>query len=177
MSQLLDEHYLTWLYGQVANVRARKPSKTYWNLFKQLYTTEFIWFVPNDDNRVEDGRDLRYEFFDIYDIDDEDEWLGLGCSFLELLFGLARRLTFEAEHDVNYWFWVLLNNLDLSQYNDETYSEKSAEGKIGNVVDDVIWRTYSPDGSGGLFPLKNADQDQRDVELWYQLSAYVIELY
>lgn len=177
MSLLLDEHYLTWLYSQVANVRARKKTNTYWCLMKQLYTTEFVWFIPNDDNRIEDGRDFRYEFFEIYDIDDEDEWLGLGCSVLELLLGLSRRLAFEAEHDAKYWFWVLLSNLGISDYNDESYSENSAEGKIGNAVDAVIWRTYDYRGRGGLFPLHHTDEDQRDVELWYQLGAYVIELY
>ena len=29
---------------------------------------------------------------------------------------------------------------------------------------------------GGLFPLKFVKQDQRFVELWYQLNAYILEM-
>lgn len=66
----LDEQYLKWLYRQVASSKYRNPARTYWSLLRQLYTTEFVWTVPNDDNRVEDGRDLRYEFLKklVYDL-------------------------------------------------------------------------------------------------------------
>lgn len=176
MSQLLDEQYLTWLYSRVGSVKVRTPSKTYWSLLKKLYTTEFVWFVPNDDNRVEDGRDLRHEFFELYDIDNEEEWMGLGCSFLELLIGLSRRLSFEAEGDPRDWFWVLIDNLRLTNFTDAYFEKKAAEEHVEELVDAVIWRTYDYDGDGGLFPLQHATRDQRDVELWYQLCAYVLEL-
>jgi hypothetical protein len=36
-------------------------------------------------------------------------------------------------------------------------------------------REYDPDGRGGLFPLDGTHANQREVELWYQMQAYIIE--
>lgn len=104
----LDDRYLSWLYGQVAVVKTRKSSKTYWNLLRYLYSTEFVWFVPNDDNRAADGKELRREWMAETGIHPDAEWLSLGCSFLEMLIGLSRRLAFETEEDASFWFWHLI---------------------------------------------------------------------
>lgn len=175
MTKPLDERYFTWLYSQVGSVRMKNPSRTYWFLLRQLYKTEFVWLIPNDDNRVEDGRDLRYEFAgdDIGDVD--PTWLGLGCSMLEMMIGVSRRLAFEAEGEPRDWFWQMVENLDLRHHNDVHCTGGYCEEEISNVVNVVIWRTYLPSGRGGLFPLDYADHDQRDVEIWYQLSAYILE--
>jgi len=173
MSEPLDERYLKWLYRQVLSVKD-KPS--YWDLFRQLYMTEFVWFVPNDDNRVEDGRDLRYEFMDQERINFQDrEWEGLGCSMLEMLIGLSRRLSFEIDGEPRDWFWHLLKVLGLTIFDDDMFTRQKCEEQISEILDRVIWRTYDYNGRGGLFPLRHAEQDQRSVEIWYQLSAYIME--
>jgi|SRR6478609_4869518 len=175
MDVLLDEEYLTWLYSQIGSVKLRNRSKSHWSLARQLFKKEFVWFVPNDDNRVEDGRDLRFEFLVANGLTAEEEWLSMGCSMLELLIGLARRLTFEMEGEPRVWFWHLIETLDLFQYNDRVY-DAMAEEKIDEALNRVIFRTYEADGRGGLFPLRRPPADQREVELWYQLSAYLLEL-
>lgn len=176
MNEPLDDRYFAWLYGQVGNVKTRALSRTYWSLLRQLFKKEFVWFVPNDDNRVEDGRDLREEFLDEFDIGDVDPgWLNLGCSMLELLVALSRRLAFETDGNHRVWFWHLIEQLDLEQYNDRVY-DLHAERVIDQTCDRVIWRRYKRNGEGGLFPLRRARQDQRQVELWYQMSAYLLEL-
>jgi hypothetical protein len=183
MDEPLDEGYFKWLYGQVSPLRLKNPTRTYWALLRQLYQTEFVWFVPNDDNRLEDGRDLRYEFMDsVHGLDRSEvdpEWLGLGCSMLEMLIALSRHLSFEAEGEVRDWFWHLLDQLDLRKYNDRFYDPEAAPHKfqaIEETLERVIWRRYNYDGTGGLFPLRNPTQDQRDVELWYQMGSYIVEL-
>lgn len=170
----LDEAYLQWLYSQVVgSVRLRHSSHTYWELLKILYTKEFIWIVPNDDNRVEDGKCLRYEFVEELELDDVDKnWMELGCSFLEMLIGLSRRLSFEDGGEPSAWFWHFLHVLDLDIYADNIAIPKE---KVNDILDRVIWRTYRRDGQGGLFPLRHPKQDQTEVELWYQLSAYLLE--
>ena len=173
MSELLDESYLTWLYSQVASVTTKERTRTYWGLFKQLYTKEFVWFVPNDDNRVEDGRALRNEFLNEKRIAGApEEWLSLGCSMLELLVGLARRLSFETDREPRVWFWKLLDNIGLGDLTDASvYNEVDVDA----ILERVIFRTYAPSGDGGLFPLAKPSRDQRKVELWYQLCEYVLE--
>lgn len=93
---------------------------------------------------------------------------------LELFIVLARLLAFEMDDPAEVWFWHLIEVLDLEQFNDRNYDAR-AEEHISEAFNRVIWRTYAPDGSGGLFPLRRPDRDQRNVELWYQLNAYLLE--
>lgn len=177
MNEPFDELYFSWLYSQLGSVKLKTPSKTYWSLLKQLFTKEFVWFIPNDDNRVEDGRDLRYEFLDHVDLSYPDqEWMYLGCSMLEMILGLSRRLAFEAEGEPRVWFWEFMDNLKLEQYSDARYDDIVDED-VNAKLDTVIWRTYDRNGNGGLFPLRHAAKDQRKIELWYQKSAYILERY
>jgi hypothetical protein len=177
MEAPLDDLYLEWLYAQVASVKLRSPSKTYWHLFRQLFRKEFVWLVPNDDNRVEDGRELRHEFLSFTGIRDVDpHWFDLGCSVLEMLIALARRCAFQTEATEEEWFWKLMDNLDLTKFNDAWYKAEHNEALIDERMNRLINREYSYDGSyGGLFPLHNPERDQRDVEIWYQMSAYLLE--
>lgn len=177
MSGLLDEQYLTWLYSQVSSVKAKNPTRTYWSLLRQLYTKEFVWFVPNDDNRVEDGRDLRYEFIESQRIEvAERDWLNLGCSVLEMLMGLSRRLSFEAGGESREWFWHLIDNLGFINCTDAWYKNSKHNEAVDDKLERLIFRTYDYDGAdGGLFPLSHPEEDQRNVEIWYQLSAYILE--
>lgn len=175
MTAPLDDLYLEWLYSQVASVKARAKTKTYWNLMRQLYRKEFVYFVPNDDNRANDGRDLRLRFMEASDISEVDpNWLRLPCSMLELIIGMAYSLEFESDAPMQMWFWKMIENLELEQCTDARYSE-AMDAWVDSILDRVIWRTYDGKGRGGLFPLQDSSKDQREVELWYQLSAYLLE--
>jgi hypothetical protein len=174
MNTHLDELYLTWLYSQIGSVNLKNPSRTHWSLAKQLYTKEFLWFIPNDDNRSADGKDLRYEFLEVADLEELDPiWLGLPCSMLEMMIALTRHLSFQAEGEPHDWFWQLIENLDIPPCDDRLYND-DLHDEIEDILDRVIWRTYDSNGNGGLFPMQSADKDQRKVEIWYQLSAYLM---
>lgn len=173
MSEPLDELYFQWLYKQVADPDIQDSSLTYWKVLRVLFTKEFVWRVPNDDNRIQDGKALRLEFLDDQGIPEVDSnWIELGCSFLELMVGLSRRLSFEADGEPHYWFWDLMENLGLKGYNDR---RRLPRRKIDDDLNRVIFRNYEPNGWGGFFPLKNPAQDQRKRELWYQMSDYILE--
>lgn len=173
MNKQLDELYFEWLYSQIGSVRLKNPSRTYWNLCHILFTKEFVWVVPNDDNRVEDGKNLRYEFLDEKGIDPVDKhWLDEGCSMFELFIVLARILAFETDTEPYEWFWELCENVNLRDFNDRADIPKEY---VNDILDRIIWRQYRRNGKGGLFPLKKADKDQRYVELWYQICAYLLE--
>lgn len=174
MNKPLDELYFVWLYSQVGDPEIKNPDFTYWGMLKQLFTKEFIWLIPNDDNRIGDGKDLRSEFVDTEGLQDVDlDWMNLGCSMLELLIGLSRRLSFEVDGEPRDWFWHLIRNLKLDKYTDKNHVRNQQQ--IDDILDRVIFRTYHGDGQGGIFPLRHARRDQREVELWYQLNAYVLE--
>lgn len=171
----LDELYLQWLYSQYADPDDTNKANSFWKLSLQLYKTPFVWLIPNDDNRLEDGVALRREFLDDQQIiltRRDAGWIDLGCSVLELIVGLARRLEYEAGGTAHYWFWVLLENIGLRGFND---SRPYLRGHIEEVLYAVIFRQYTPHGLGGFFPLQDPKEDQRYVELRYQMAAYVLE--
>lgn len=179
MDKPLDELYFTWLYSQVGVVDSKDPSASYWKLLKLFYTKEFVWFVPNDDNRANDGRDLRMEFLNQEhisrrEVDREDpHWLRLSCDMLELFIGMSRRLAFEGDGHPRDWFWVMIENLNLHHHRD---GKRWTKAGVDQILDRVIWRTYDFDGNGGIFPLRYPTRDQRKVELGYQMSLYLLEL-
>ena len=163
----LDVIYLEWLYDSVWHGNRSKPRRReYMDIFRIMYTKEFVWLIANDDNRAEDGKSLRYEFLETNDIQADADWLDLGCSFLEMLIALSRRLAFETGTPYKEWFWHIVRGLGITEV---------PVSDVEEILDGVIWRTYSPDGTGGLFPLRHPDQDQTHVELWYQMSAYLLE--
>jgi hypothetical protein len=165
-----DDVYLEWLHDQVF-VRTQRGA-TYWKLLRQMHQTEFLWFVPNDENRAEDGKDLRREWIEQSGFTPPGSWMELGCSFLEMLVALARRMEFEADETPQHWFWHLLENLEFESYHDGSgYSRNYVTRRMRVVID----RRYDMMGNGGLFPLRNPSKDQRKVELWYQMSEYLLQ--
>lgn len=175
----LDEVYFEWLYGLVASVENRDPSQGYWRLLAQFYVTTFYGYVPNDDNRSADGKDLRIEFLQStgYPLDDPyGTWFDVNCSMFEMLVALARRVSFEdeAQGSAIEWFWRLIGNLELEKHTDLVF-DTSMTKEVEEILERINKRTYLANGSGGLFPLRRATQDQRNVELWTQMSTYLLE--
>lgn len=168
----LEEAYFEWLAVQVVNTRLRNPRETNWKLLEQLYRTEFFWRIRNDDNRVADGKELRMEFLNG---ELANGWETQGCSFLEMLIALSRRLTFQTEGvSVAEWFWHLMDNVGL-RISDWDYEELRMHGYVDQVLQTINNRTYKPNGQGGLFPLHVPVDDQTKVELWYQMNYYLLE--
>lgn len=174
MSPPVDDRYFEWLYSHFAAVRNRNPARSYWKLAKLLYTTEFVWTVANDDNRVEDGLLLRQDFMSEQGSDGvTDDWLALGCSMLEMLVALAKRAAYQSDEPEIEWVGRFLTNLDI-RYPDSKFTP-AVEDRTRGIIERFIYRAYEEDGQGGLFPLRYPSLDQTKVELWYQLNAYILE--
>lgn len=168
----IDLEYYRWLISRIHV----GPKKEFRGLFELMHNTEFTWFVPNDDNRVEDGRHLRQDFFRFIhrgpykEKDLSLEWV----SVLEVIVALSQRLAFQTGDEAPHWAWRLIKNLGLHRA-----ADPMSEGRIVSVktiLDDLIWRNYESNGRGGFFPLKNTIKDQIKVEIWYQMQEYVMEL-
>lgn len=177
----LEDAYFEWLYGQIGPLKNRNPARNYWHLCRKMHETEFIWFVPNDDNRVEDGKELRQHFLRStrYPLDDPHGlFRDLGCSIFEMLIALAKLAAYESDRSTVEWFWRMVQNLGLDRYSDDVYGRtvgRSIDEGVEEVLHALNQRTYKRNGDGGLFPLVHPPTDQRDVELWYQLSSYLQE--
>jgi len=170
----LDARYLDWLYEQVSPSQSNNPSLSFWKLCEQLFRKRFEWFQPNDDNRIEDAKILREEFVIDSDAERNQDWMDIDCSVLEMLVALSRRCEFESSRDAYFWFWRMLQSLNLLNYTDDVY-DREVERDVNDALEIMIQRTYRRDGVGGLFPLTRPNRDQRKVEIWYQMSAYILE--
>ena len=157
-------------------------AREYIKLLSELYAMDFYTLIPNDDNRAEDGKQLRVKFMDKEGLQHALSFSFLEpfdpCTVLEMLIGLSFRLEFETmssrwEKTPEEWFWILIDNLDLEWCNDSIFNQEEVNLRIQRFLE----RHYKPDGDGGLFPLKNPRKDQRRIEIWYQMSAYIMENY
>jgi hypothetical protein len=173
MPEPIDNLYFNWLYTKVCDISARSPQLKFFNLMRELHSIEFSWLILGDDNRAEDGCDLRAEFLrDMPRLEPDVNWLHEGCSVLEMLIAFSRHCAFQMDDHPRDWFWLMLDNLGLADLHD---GKRRNESLIHDVVENFVWRTYESTGQGGLFPLTMSETDQREVEVWYQFSAYTLE--
>ena len=161
------DEYFEWMLDLVGGQRFRK-------LLIHLHNREFIFTIANDDNRADDGINLRYRFgYDI--LDHPREELGGPCSMFEMLLALAIRCEETIMDDPLYgdrtaqWFWRMIVNLGLGSMLDENYDREY----IDFVVDRFINHEYEPNGKGGLFTVNNCEYDFRKIEISFQLLRYL----
>jgi len=157
--------YRVWLRGLVIPLAPTYHSAS---IFHIAWDILYVPTIPNDQNRSQDGINLRQEYGNVTG----NSLPPMGpCRMLEFLIGLAIRLN-AADYDpampdrVGSWFWALIDNLGIIK-GDDLWIEDSLER--------INTRDYSSDGSGGLFPLRRPKEDQRNVEVWYQMQAYLME--
>ena len=173
MSEPLENAYFRWLCAKVIqNQQPSTPSLTYWRLLTILHSTEFVWLIQGDDNRAQDGIELRSDFMLECRIPDHPDWRALGCSVLEMLIAFSKRAEFMTEIPYREWFWEFIENLGLKEFNDG--AEFHDEDAI-SIIDRFVWRTYDRNGEGGIVPITHAKEDQRHVQVWYQLCEYVVD--
>ena len=179
MPQDLGERYFNWLYSQVCPVQDRDSPRSYTFLCDRMNQIIFDDSVPNDDNRAEEGRNLRMEFLESrhgrrYN-QRYTEMLTKDVTLFEVLVALCRRATFIVDTvSMNAWFMIMLENLDVTRYSDPHYNPSCAQD-IGKILRRMNDRRYKPSGKGGLFPLNHPPEDQRDTELWYQMAHFMRE--
>lgn len=169
--------YFEWLCEMVC-VDGRYNDSAYWVLAKILWNTDYTWSMEMDENRAGDGEALRYR----YECDGGTDGYDGPCTVLEMLVALADRMDtmldeLDGECKLPCYFWEMIENLGLDEYTDEYYTEHYDNGEVDIILENWLDRVYNYDGSGGLFPLKHPREDQRHVDTWYQMNAYIMENY
>lgn len=170
----INNEYFEYLY-ELIDAKRFSRRVSYRKLLMHLHDIEFTWSVPFDDNRADDGIQLRRRFALMRDDISVIDYISGPCSVLEMMVALAVRCEETIMDDTSYgnrtgqWFWGMIHNLGLSPMNDSKFDR--------DVVDDIIARLlnreYEPDGTGGLFTIRHCDRDLRTVEIWRQLSWYL----
>ena len=159
-------------FEKLFNVMARTEStRRYRRLLEHLSNVEYVWDLSmhSDANRAADGLAIRKLY--LSDADDTKP-----CSVLEMLtalsFRIERDITGEPGNDhPEHWFWEMLDNLGLLEYTDDHYDED----EVDTTLDIWMNREYRMDGRGGLFPVRYALYDMRDLPIWEQFALYLNE--
>lgn len=170
----VNNGYFEWLCDLI-NVKRFSKQVTYRKLLMHLHNIEFTWFVPHDDNRADDGIQLRRN----YALDQNDitlsDYIHGPCSVLEMMVALANRCEVTIMDDTQMgnrtgqWFWGMIHNLGLTPMKDSNFDREFVDDVIGRFLN----REYDADGRGGLFTVRNCPHDLRTVEIWCQLSWYL----
>ena len=166
--------YFDWMYDLMCDGRFAGRI-TYRQLFKALHDIEFVYFVPHDENRAEDGVALRYRYCYLHDCEDLEHYLDGPCSVLEMMVALAIRCEERIMSDPDkgdrtaQWFWSMIISLGLGSMTDYNFDEELVNDAIARFLN----REYEPDGKGGLFTVRKWNRDARTAEIWHQLLAYL----
>lgn len=179
----LYNEYIKWLLNKVhfdrlkGDLRRGFPDQSDYNMLMDILGhTTFNIVIERDMNRVKDGLSLRYDFFDDCGIDGAS--FVQPCNILEFLVALSIRIDTEYIGDPDeecpeFIFWEMICNLGLDKYDDKHFSKDDVE----EILDIFVNRQYRSDGKGGIFPLKSDEFDQKSVEIWSQMLAYISENY
>ena len=156
----------------------------YWMLLNDLHAFHFYWSIDHDENRAQDGIDLRRRYLEGEWWSNGEEALSGECSMLEMLIALAERMSFELLgvdvcteeiFTTGRCFWELIENIGLARFSDDLYDALDGPYVINKTLHDVVTRNYDETGIGGIFPLRNTVVDQRSNEIWYQMQEYLQE--
>lgn len=167
----IEYEYFEWMYQIVLG-------KGYRKLLSYLYDIPFKFILDMDYNRICDGCDLRYKFGHDTHIPSRVIDLKLGnveCSILEMMVALSLRMEESILCDPDYgdrtsiWFWEMIKSLGLYHMDDDNFDDQL----VCVVIERFMDRNYEPNGRGGLFTVRNARCDMRDVDIWYQMCMYV----
>lgn len=183
----VDGGYFDWLLD-IVDI---PPDPYHETVAKILFETEFFWVLNNDENRVFDAIELMVQYADIVHgvqdsrryIQGEDRLQSISyyaafdhdgaVSVLEVLIALAKRMDYQLSEGAgdptrtHIYFWELLANLWVR------------DGALpdADVLHRWMSRAFEPDGSGSTFPLEKPQRNQRECELWEQMSDYLHEKY
>ena len=173
----LNNEYFEWMCQLVCNERYHRRL-SYRKLLNHLHQIDFQYTHPMDENRAEDGTDLRYRFG--YENKYEGSMIASyldnrPCSVLEMLIALAFRCEEHIMQDsdagdrMGQWFWNMIVSLGLGSMSDSRYNER----EVDRILDIFLNRTYDANGRGGLFTIEDCPYDLRAVDIWYQMMWYL----
>ena len=174
----LEKRYFDWL---VHKANGTSDRMVHWKLLTYLYNRSFkVYILPMDQNRSEDGIDLRYSGFGYechVDQHEIERYLDRrDCSMLEMMVSLAIKAEnivgdSELGDRTSLWFWWMVESLGLLGYDDMHYDEAAVEF----AIDCFLNHDYKPNGKGGLFTVKNPPHDMRNAEIWNQMCWFLSE--
>jgi len=179
-NKLIDD-YLDWLYFDVLHGTETR-FKAYNSLFKALLDIPYIPLHPMDKNRFKDGLELREEYilgcsmgltgFESRKNTKIEDYLP-ECSVLEMIIALSVRIEkdimapADGKNDYFRWFWGMICTLELDEFDEKHYDF----GWIDKIISEFL------EGKRAIFEVKNPYKNVRDMQIWDQMNAFLVENY
>lgn len=168
----ITERYFKWLCDKLFYGRDISHKK----LIRKLFELDFIYIIRNDENRESDGLYLRKDFKNEANIS-KDYIFDFPCSVLEMLLTLCQKIDYDCSDSItgpliDVAFYMLIDNAGLLQFDDYNYDDS----KIEDIIENILYHNYLPNGEGSFFPLKRPMEDSRDLELLTQMNRYLNEI-
>ena len=170
--QSIRAEYFNWIYQLVCD------DTVHTKLLSHLFDTPFQYILEMDGNRAADGENLRYRFGREVGYADAvvASELDTGpCSVLEMMVALSVRMEEHIMEDdelgdrTGQWFWNMIVSLGLGTMTDTRYDADYVDMVLQRFMD----RDFDRDGHGSLFTIEDARQNMRNIEIWYQMCAYL----
>lgn len=159
----MEHPYFEWLLAMPGF------DKRYRKIMDILFTERFRWLIDIDEDRAEDGKDLRYEFANEFGYGSMFDYLDTPCNCAEVIIALARRHERQwdnPKYGDRTWVWVqsMLDSLGL-------HPGISYDSTL-EIIDRWLDRRFNRDGSGSLFTIPNSVMDMRKIDIWRQSNLW-----
>ena len=179
-----NHSYLEWLESYTIDERLsddRRPRYSY--LLRKLWSMPFHGSIGNDDDRGDEGLELRARYnyilaknsnIDASRFPEAGDIFG-ECRVLEMLIALSMRMydlmqDMGVYNSVSRWFWEIMHNVGFDTLDDGVYLESNGDEVVENVVTDILdLRERKSGRPGGWFYVS----DWRKLEIWYQMHEYL----
>lgn len=182
MKNQIRNDYANWLIGLAYTWCFQHGS--YKKLMEYLYFHDFVSAYANDDNRIQDGIEMRFRFTESftqtnYTYHDVYKYLTHNCNILEVMIALAQRCEDhimgdpDAGDQSGVWFWGMITNMHLEGMTDDNFDISLVERRVTGMLN----HNYKKNGDGGLFSVRNPNIDMRTAEIWYQMNWHLGEIY
>ena len=147
-----------------------EEAKAYNFLSMELIKLPFRYTHPMDENRWQDGMNLRHDFtYETEKFLDSSSGILPGCSFLEMLVALSCKCENQIMRNIDIgnrtkkWFYMMLKCLDFYKMTNKNWQFEYSE-EVKNKVNE-----------GKIFHFKTKKVENE--EIWKQLMVYLRENY
>lgn len=178
-NRIVDE-YFDYICNLICDSKFKRNKKAYSKLLYFLFDTPFRYSMEMDENRYQDGLNLRYRFAVEYRYSEHyifDMLSDRDCSVLEMMVSVANRCEESCIDDpelgsqTGFIFWKMVESLGLI-YSENRYFDLEF---VDYTIQRFLNREYFENGEGGLFTLRFPRRDMTTVEIWMQACWWLNE--
>jgi hypothetical protein len=167
----VENLYFTWLLNSVSYHQSPQDERKVVDILSILHSIDYFSLISGDENRYADALELRSEFVELSGCSLPEDFLIRPPTTLEFFIALANRIGLYLDESANGWFWEMLGNLGI--YRDSFSGDVNVDW-VKETIFIFLSRDFNKNGTGGIFPNRYSNRDQRTLEVRYQFNEYIL---